>query len=141
MKFPKGTRKTLKGAVNVLANERGVEIDVYDKGSGNTFVQLVLTPEQFCRALSRETHIECDVEVAGLELVGLRQEIDRLEFPLPSRPQYDQKSEMAAQAAQQHCPEGWTPDLYFGSQDSFFERDGEPWARCVIRRWVEAEDA
>ena len=40
------------------------------------------------------------------------------------------------QEIKKECPDGWTPDLHFSSQDSFFHKDYELWARTKIRRWV-----
>lgn len=74
----------------------------------------------------------------GLERVGKVLELEKIEFPIDYGG-YDRKNRetAACQAARQHCPEGWEPELHFRSQGSFFTRDGQPWARTSIRRWVD----
>ena len=38
--------------------------------------------------------------------------------------------------AQSHLSDGWIADAYFGSQNSFFKKDGKQYARATIRRWL-----
>ena len=112
-----------------------ISIRIRDERAGIEFVELTLTLEQYAQAISGLSCVPCEVEVQGLENVGKRLEVDTLEFPLGSSEYGDKRKEVAAKLAAETCPAGWTPDLHFGSQNSFFQRDGETWARCTIRRW------
>jgi hypothetical protein len=73
--------------------------------------------------------------VYSLERVGKEMKMDKLQFPLPKNVSYRNKKEAAKAEAGHLCPEGWTHDNYFNSQDSFFDKDGEPWAQVIIRKW------
>ena len=128
--------------ITLLVNEDKISIRVRDDDAATTFLELSLTPEQFAQALSRQVGVRCDSgEVYHPYRLGKLQENKRFTFPLPKDPvAYGKRAEVAYIAALEHCPEGWTPDKYFGSQGSFYTKDEEPWARCTIRRWVERED-
>ena len=113
-----------------------ISIQICDDRAGIEFVEATLTLEQYALAISGQGYVPCEVEVQGLENVGKRLETDELEFRLGCSEYGGRRKEVAAQQAAERCPAGWTPDLYFGSQSSFFRKDGETWARCTIRRWV-----
>jgi len=124
--------------LTLLVNEDQINIEVEDCAASTVFLRLKLTPEQFTRALSRQAFVKCDSgEVFHLDRVGKKQEHKTLEFPLPKDLGYGKRKEAASAAVLERCPEGWIPDNYFSSQNSFFDKDGEPWARCTIRRYVE----
>jgi hypothetical protein len=45
--------------------------------------------------------------------------------------------EIAIETVKKACPKGWTPDLGFNSQNSFYtDEKGNTMARTTIRRWV-----
>jgi hypothetical protein len=78
------------------------------------------------------------MEVFDLDRVGKNMEHKRLEFQMPSgvvETAYT-RDEVAAMRAKDNCPDGWVPDLYFNSQDSYFKEMGKDMAHCTIRRWV-----
>jgi len=114
-------------------------IRIYDKDAAITFVEIELDPLQLANALGRHAHLDCKAKILGLDKIGKIHENETLEFPLPgSCYEYGEKRRgKAFAAALEHCPEGWTPHNYFQSQNSFFTKDGQPWARATIRRWVE----
>lgn len=49
------------------------------------------------------------------------------------------RKKAAADIADRVCPDGWIADHYFNSQNSFYYKDGQTWARTTIRRWVDKE--
>lgn len=59
-------------------------------------------------------------------------------FELPEA-NYMNRKEVAIETIKTVCPDGWTPDLYFGSQNSFFRENGKEYARVTIRRWIEKD--
>ena len=113
-----------------------IHITLVDGLASIEFAEVSLTPEQFALAITGLGRIVCDMEVRGLDRVGKKMEHDSLEFPLGVESYAKNAKKVAIKKAHEACPEGWIPDTYFGSQDSFFYRDGETWARCTIRRWV-----
>lgn len=86
--------------------------------------------------------VESDREVHGLDRVGKKQENKLFEFELPKdfkreyfKGRADQEIELQ-QLAQSQLSDGWIAENYFGSQDSFFTKDGKKYARVTIRRWI-----
>jgi hypothetical protein len=77
----------------------------------------------------------CQFSVIGLEKIGKRHQHKTFEFPIP----VGRNKIKAREIVSSICPEGWVPDKEFNSQDSFFIKDGEYWARTIIRRWVDID--
>ena len=126
--------------IGILINSDVTRIEITDRDSGITFCRIELTPDQICRLLSREVGVECKkAQLYNLENVGKKLEIDTLKFQLTDDVDYGSRYNIAKKLAIQNCPKGWEPSLYFNSQDSFFIRDENQWARCSIRRWVDKE--
>lgn len=63
-----------------------------------------------------------------------------IDFKISKELYYQKNSEELKKLAIRACPDGWEPDLYFNSKDSFFTAPGTVediyYASCVIRRWV-----
>jgi hypothetical protein len=123
----------------MLINGDKTTINIKDSDAAITFVKLELSPEQLCQAMSRLVNVDCEIDVYGLDLVGKKHETKTFEFQLPEKSFYNKK--IAWETAQKLCPKGWTPENYFGSQNSFFHNENdEIWARCTIRRWVDKNE-
>ena len=118
----------------MLIDEDEVEIEIEDRDASITFVRVKLDPKQLCKALSGVRSVDCDAEVFGLNLIGKKYMSKRLEFKMPDGSNWHD-TQVAWVEAQRICPNGWKPENYFNSQDSFFLKDDEYWAKCVIRRW------
>ena len=121
--------------ITILANDGEVKIELKDAKSSITFARVSMTAEQFVRALSRTSYCDCDCEVFSLEKIGKQHENKTFEFEIPKF-EYNERHAKTAEIAKAVCPDGWLPDTYFGSKDSFFEKDGKFYARCTIRRWI-----
>jgi hypothetical protein len=127
----------VKAAFTMLVSETGAEIVVEDRRSSLTLVRLQLSPEQFLSAMSRLSGVRCDGIVGDLSKIGKRMEVSSFTFPMPET-SWKQQREVAKELALKLCPAGWTPDLYFTSQGSFFDDDkGGKNARSTMRRWVD----
>lgn len=127
----------INGKISLLFNSDGLHLEVTDDDAGIRFLEIYLDTEQTCQALSRVARTKCkSVEVSGLGNVGKKLEHQTYIFKMPPH-NYTTRDQVAFDEAQRTCPEGWTPDRYFGSQGSFFREDGVEMARCTIRRWVE----
>ena len=123
--------------ISIFINQDETTIEVECGKSSTKFVEIKLTPEQLSSALSRSAYTPCkSVEVHGLDRVNKKHECKGYEFKLPEC-SWDNHKEKAIETAQELLKDSkWEPDLYFGSRDSFFQKDGEEWARTTIRRWV-----
>jgi len=122
------------GRITTLFNDDGLTIELHDSKANTQFAKIKLTPTQVTKAFSRLGYVECSIELFGLERVGLKHENKKFEFILPVI-SYTEEKKIAKELVIKRCPKGWVPDLFFNSQDSFFDKDGKRWARTTIRRW------
>ena len=118
-----------------------IRVTIEDKDAAVQFAEATLTLEQYALLITGLACVPCEVEAGGLEHVGKKMEHRVHEFPLLTEPSYRDNEAAVKRRAVETCPEGWVPDLYFGVQGSYFVKDGKPWARCTIRRWVEKDEA
>lgn len=120
---------------NCSSGRKYISIRIDDADAEINFLDIEIGLEEFSEALTGLGSTPCKMEIRGLENVGKKIEREVLEFVLPSG-EFRSKEE-AVREAIKNCPDGWTPSLYFGSQTSFFDRDGKRMARCNISRWVD----
>jgi len=111
-----------------------IEIEFVDVQSGTKFALAELSLEAFADAITGRGMVECTIDVCGLERVGKVMHVKSIKFPLLDLA--PDKKVAACKEVARICPEGWVPDNYFGSQDSFWQDDGVLWAKCIIRCWV-----
>ena len=124
-------------SITILINEGRTFIDLHDENAAVTFIRIELTPAQLSQALSRQSHTKCEMEICDLNVVGKKMEHKTIEFEIPVDCGYgEDRRKIAMEHAQKVCPEGWITENYFGSQNSFFYKDGKNYARCTIRRWL-----
>jgi hypothetical protein len=136
----------IEGQITILASKEGVKIELRDKNATIQFATITLTPEMFTGAVGRSGRSECEIELSGLDKVGKVHENRSFEFEIPSDVRWVSKeagrngmvNQKALRALEDNglAAEGWEPDNYYGSQDSFFTENGKHFARCVIRRWI-----
>ena len=118
-----------------------VFIEVQDEASRIRIIKLEVDPVQFTKALARLSNVPCiNAETGPLDRVGKKHECKDFEFPFEDKGDWKTRKERAAVESKRLCPEGWISDGYFGSQGSFFTKDGKSYARCTIRRWVDVVD-
>lgn len=123
--------------ITFLVSEAGATIEFYDADACVAFAKATITPDQLCQAMSRLMHTSCKIEVRDLDKIGKTMESKEFVFEMPSDAMYkSEQREIAAKLAKKACPEGWIPDTYFNSQNSFFTNASKHMARCIIRRWV-----
>jgi hypothetical protein len=126
--------------LDLLVGERTM-IRIRDQRAAVVLLSIELDSDQLARALGRQSRVECQARLPGWRHAGKVRENKTMEFPIPGVDHsYEDRSEVAYAAAQEDAAEGWEPDSHFSSKDSFFERDGQQWARCTIRRWTDPED-
>lgn len=123
--------------ITFLVNyDQDTTIQLHDPVSSITFAEVHLTNDQLAMALSRLGYTPCKIELRGLDKVGKKMIVDKLEFEMPLYT-FSTRKEIAYAEADRVCPEGWEADLYFGSQNSFFKKDGKEYARTTIRKWID----
>lgn len=131
----------INAKITLLFNEDGLHIEVEDDKAVIRFLDIHMTPEQTCKVLSRHANVEVEsCEVNGLDHVGMKREQKEWIFQMPPGIDFMNRKETATFIAINQCPEGWTPSTYFGSQASFFHKDGAMFARTHIYRWVLKEE-
>lgn len=126
----------LQGKISIFINREYTTIEIEDENANARFVKVTLTPEQLSAALSRQMSVDCDLEVKGLWRVGKKHENKKLEFEIPEKLATSSKSNELQELAQSQLNDGWIAESYFGSQDSFFKKEGKQYARVTIRRWI-----
>ena len=136
----------IAGAISIHRTQNSMGPDVMhlvlrDDTSRINFAEVSMTLEAFALAVTGLAGVPCEIEVDGLEYVGMRKETASHEFPIPCNVYDANRNELARQEARRTCPAGWIPGDYFNSQDSFFTRGEQTWARCTIRRYVAKEGA
>jgi hypothetical protein len=128
----------LKCKISLLVDKNGARIELHDEPSGLTFFVAQMSAENFMGALGRLGYSEVDkAEVFNLGKIGKKLLISKLEFEMPEGVLHKEQCEVAYRLALEKCPEGWEPDNYFNSQDSFFYKNEKRCARATIRRYVE----
>jgi len=135
--------QTIEGQISIYCDrDHDVEITIEDKNANTTIVVAKMSHTEFVSALGGLCNVNCSLEVGNLDVVGKVHECKKHEFALGPVEDIDYKNMegIAKAKAQETAPDGWVADAYFNSQDSYFKRGGDLWARCVIRRWVDKDD-
>lgn len=132
--------------ITFLINRDGAEIVLRDADSNINFARVKLTTDQLAAALSRLGDVECKCSVYQLDKLGKRHENKDFEFEIPDfgygrRDNTDKVHQLAIDALAKEGMSDWTPDKYYGSQNSFFTKDNKRFARAIIRRWVDFQPA
>ena len=97
-----------------------VTIELHDSDASITFAKVTLTAEQWVSAMSRLGYTECKAEVFGVDRVGKTMRYKEFKFSLGKIDLiYSGRKELARKIVEVVCPEGWSPDTFFGGQDSF----------------------
>ncbi len=128
----------LKANLTFLINSDKTRIEIEDDEAHAILCIIELTPAQLSTLLSRTTRMDCEMEVFDLNKIGKKHGNKTFVFELPDA-NYMNRKEVAIETIKTVCPDGWTPDIYFGSQNSFFRQDGKEFARVTIRRWVDKD--
>ena len=130
----------IEASLTILVSSDVTRLEVRDNNANTTFPRIELTPEQLSQCLSRLANVKCDAEVNGLDKIGTNHENKSFDFEIPESLRSSSKAkelyEIAVSKLNESGKSEWTPDKYFASQDSFFYKDGKPFARCIIRRWT-----
>ena len=134
----KDTITKLKGQITISRPQGNncdyVSIKIRDDDASIRFCEARVKYAEFAQLITGLAYVDCELEVDGLQNVGKVREHKKFEFPLPEGTFHTK--EQAQRSLVEHIPESWSSSGYFNSQDSFFIKDGKPWARTTIVRWV-----
>lgn len=130
----------INALLTIAVNDDNVTIEVEDSDASIRFLKLEITPKDFCAALGRLYNSKVKkAKVCGLKYLGKKMEHKKFEFEMPKHT-WSNREKLAEITAIEKCPNEWEPDLYFNSQDSFFQKDGKEYAKTTIRRWVDKKN-
>jgi hypothetical protein len=126
----------IKGNISILINQEHTTIEIHDADASIKFLSIQLSPEQLSSALSRLSQVPCVIDLHGLDKIGKKMEHKIFAFKISKEINNSRHAEKLREIAQSLLTDGWIAEGYFASQNTFFERGGKQYARCVIRRWV-----
>lgn len=130
----------IKGRLTILVNGESTTIQISDDNASVRIIEIKITPEELSLLLSRRAELPVQMNVYNLEKVGKTHENMRYMFEIPKEFRSSSKAleltELCIESLAKENMSDWTPDSYFGSQDSFRESNGKCFANAVIRRWA-----
>jgi len=136
IKNSKLKKMKLKGRITILVNSNSTTIEIMDESSRTRFVEIQLSPEQLSAALSRESMIECEMEVRGLENIGKKHEVRLVDFEIPKELAKSQYKDELNALLQSKLTDGWIACDSYTSRGSIYEKNGVFYAIATCRRYV-----
>ena len=131
-------KKTIKTAISIGRDSRDeVHIRIECRNSSNEFVDVKLSYEEFARALTGLSMVDCEAVVKGLDVVGkVRVREGRTtECPLNT---YD-KEELKAWMVGNCQEDSWELSTYLGSQNSIKWVDSKTILNYSVTKYVDPE--
>ena len=131
----------IDGRITLWGNTLTIDIEDFDAMA--MVVEVRLTEEQFVKLLAKNMgHVRCELlmDERNFARFGKKMICKKFEFPVPKNTYRAGRSAKIKQLADENLPEGWFCDYSFGSQDSFFDKDGQSYARTIIRKWVDKDE-
>lgn len=122
----------ISGKLSISVGYEKTTLSIKDDNSKIQFLQCIIDNNEFLNAIGSKGLVECYCKLINTDVVGKKLVIDSMIFVVPK-----QDRELAIEIAKERCPQGWIPDEYFSSQDSFMYKDGKIFAKTTIRKWVE----
>lgn len=93
--------------------------------------------DKFTEAITGLSESDIDFEVRGLDAVGKTKLQKEVVAPVPPNYPWKERHEVARQACEEVLDDGWIAPTYFGSRDSFFNKDGVEYCRGVAYKFVD----
>lgn len=115
-----------------------VGIRVKCESSRTTFLELELTLEQYAQVITGLSEVEVEGVTRGLAYVGKTKIGERRSVELPDGLYNYTKEPVVEYLKEHHQEEGWTQDLYLGSQNSitFDQKTKKYTANYAVYRYV-----
>ena len=136
-----GWRYVMEGSISINRttsniDEDYIRIEIIDELSRETIVSGKICLKDYAKLITGLSGVKMDYVHGDLSHIGKKHENKTHVFETPDIAYTEGRKDVAYKIAVETCPDGWEPDEYFGSRDSFFTKDGKNYARCTIRRWV-----
>jgi hypothetical protein len=135
-------KKKLKDVrITILIQDKDIEFKFYDYLSCKTFFIFSLNFSNFIKALGRLAYVKCK-SASVLNLAYLNKKMIHKPFSLRiSKSLYSNsysKRKEIEDLIKKKCPEGWIPDLYLNSQDSFKidHTNNQYFVNTIIRKYI-----
>jgi hypothetical protein len=132
--------KIEEGKIMILINPESIVIELEDDKARVRIAKIELDAIEFTKALSRRCASCKNITVYdNCKKYNKTHQSDIFTFPMPDgcKPGDKELKTLAYAEALRLCPDGWEVSDYFGSSDSFFNKDGRLFARAIIRRWTD----
>ena len=123
---------------NCSSGKKYITISIVDKKANIEFAEIELSLSNFTEALTGMGHTDCLFTVRGLANVGKVIQRKVIQYELPDC-DYSNRKEIATKIGKNLMDDDWELDVYFGSQDSFFAKDGKQYANTSMFRWVDKD--
>lgn len=130
----------INGTISIRFSDAGAVVEFHDRTASVTFAEAKLTPKQVMQFFSGLHVTRCEMEVGKLERVGKKLVLGEIIVELPDYANYKNRKEIAMKLCDEQVKDGEVADSHFGSQNSFFKKDGIEYARASTRKWVDIED-
>lgn len=117
-----------------------IRIVVRDRKSRIQFLDLEIGYDDFAKAITGLSEVDCDATLNGAEKFGLKKEIVKVKAKMPDEFNYSNKKEIAYDVCMKECPDGFVIDKYFGSKNSFVTTKDGSYAVANAFRWVDDGD-
>ncbi len=107
----------LKGRITLLINRELTSIEIAD---------IELTPEQLNAILSRQGDVSCEITYyeKNQDMFGKQHECNDFDFEIPKELNSSKHATELHDIVTPLLSDGWIADKYYGSQSSFFTKDG-----------------
>ena len=129
----------MKASVSISkTNGDVVRIRLRDKASGIEFAVAEMSVEAFGHAITGLAEQPADIEVRGLQWVGMNRHSERRSIEYTG--QRSDRKLMSEWLAENAKEDGWIVDTYLGSQGSVVHLDGKTILNYRVTRY-EAQDA
>lgn len=134
-------RKFIEGKITISRpmgyDNDYVSLTVQDESSRAEFLEVRISLVDFTKAITGQGHMPVRFTTKGLDVIGKTKEQKELVFSMGEDGITKNDKDIAEYHAQSYADEGWIASNYFGSQNSFFTKDGIRYARTTQFRYVE----
>ena len=135
--------KDIKGNITITRPQCGngdeyILIKLKDCDAVLNILEIKMSYSDFTKAITGLSSVECSFTARKLENVGKKRVMEEIVFEFKDD-NYEGRKERAYDLAREIAGPEWEVDSYFGSQKSFFTKNGIEMARTNIKKWVDKD--
>jgi hypothetical protein len=119
--------------LDIFVGETETSIYINDVNAGIRFAEITISNAKLLQAIARTGRVESICLIRDIERIGKKLSVNVMTFEMPN--DCENLKESAYELAKKVCPSGWIVENYFGSQGSFFRKDGKAFCNATIRKW------